>query len=77
MLVFILIPIIAVSIGFWGFTGMSHSASIGIIGGADGPTAIYISQIVNPWLIILGGIGVLLLLLALVGFIVYRKKKRQ
>ncbi|RPF43481.1 LPXTG-motif cell wall-anchored protein/predicted secreted protein with PEP-CTERM sorting signal [Hydrogenoanaerobacterium saccharovorans] len=77
MLVLLLIPMIAASIGVLAYRGISNSSSVGIIGGADGPTAIYVAQTFNPWYILGGAIAVLLLLLALIGFIVYRKKKRQ
>lgn len=49
-------------------------AEIGIIGGADGPTSIFITTSVNWSLII--GIGVIIILIA-VGFIVWKKKHRK
>jgi len=55
---------------------ITQAGSIAVIGGADGPTAIYVAHTVNPLLpIILGGIAVLLLL-AMAGAILYRKKHR-
>lgn len=47
-----------------------EAASIGIIGGADGPTAIFVTSNMN-WLNALG----ILALIILVALIVYRHKK--
>jgi Na+-transporting methylmalonyl-CoA/oxaloacetate decarboxylase beta subunit len=47
--------------------------SIGIIGGADGPTSIYISTSVNWPLII--GIGTIVALMV-IGFIVWKKSHK-
>lgn len=36
--------VLAVAVNYlWGFATVHHAASIGIIGGADGPTSIFIS----------------------------------
>lgn len=43
--------------------------SIGIIGGADGPTAIYISGGAEPWIVL--GIAAALI----VGIMIHRKRK--
>ena len=46
-------------------------ASIGIIGGADGPTAVFLSG--NTDMALLAGIPICAALL--IGFLIYRKKK--
>ena len=48
-----------------------ETASIGIIGGADGPTAIFVTSGAN-WLSILGAIVVAIL----VAVLIYRNKKK-
>lgn len=53
----------------------SESASIGIIGGADGPTAILVSSNIN-WLYICGFIGIIAVAILVVIFI-YRNKKKK
>ena len=52
-----------------------ESASIGIIGGADGPTAIFVASNIN-WLDIFAFIGVVIVAV-LVGLIIYRNKKNK
>ena len=52
----------------------SEASNIGIIGGADGPTAIFVSSNIN-WLYICGLIGVIAAVL--VAFVIYRKKKNK
>ena len=47
--------------------------SIGIIGGADGPTSIYVATSVNWPLII--GLGVIIILMV-IGFIVWKRKRK-
>ena len=47
----------------------AHNASIGIIGGADGPTAIFVSSSANPSMLIY----VLLLAMGILGFFALRK----
>lgn len=46
-------------------------ASIGIIGGADGPTAVFLSGKINIALLA----GILICAALLIGFLIYRKKK--
>ena len=51
----------------------NEAASIGIIGGADGPTAIFVTSNIN-WLSVYGLIGVVLVTI-LAALIIYLKKK--
>ena len=53
----------------------SESASVGIIGGADGPTAIFVTSNIN-WLYVCGFIGIIVVAI-LVALFIYRKKKRK
>lgn len=53
----------------------NDAASIGIIGGADGPTAIFLTSKIN-WQSIYGLIGVIILTI-LVVFIMYLNKKKK
>ena len=50
-------------------------ASVGIIGGADGPTAIFVASNIN-WLNIFAFIGVAIVAV-LVALIIYRNKKNK
>ena len=52
------------------FSGCSDAASIGIIGGADGPTAIYVSSSFNWWILV----AVILVLAGAIGFWLYKRK---
>lgn len=49
------------------------AVELGIIGGADGPTSIYITSSVN-WALIIG-VGAIIVLMA-VGFSVWKKKHK-
>ena len=51
-----------------------EAASIGIIGGADGPTAIFITSNIN-WLQVCGWIGVMVVAVV-VALMIYRNKKK-
>ena len=53
----------------------SEATSIGIIGGADGPTAIFVTSNVN-WLSICGLIAAILVIV-LVVLTIYRHKKKK
>ena len=53
----------------------AESSSIGIIGGADGPTAIFVTSNIN-WLHVCGIVGILIVA-ALVVFFIYRNKKKK
>ena len=53
----------------------AESSSIGIIGGADGPTAIFVTSNIN-WLYICGFIGIIAVAILVVIFI-YRNKKKK
>ena len=53
----------------------TKSASIGIIGGADGPTAIFVTSKIN-WLAVCGFIGMIVVAIGLV-LIIYRNKKKK
>ena len=52
----------------------NEAASIGVIGGADGPTAIFLTSKIN-WLSVCGLIGVIIVA-ALVVLIYHNKKKK-
>lgn len=52
-----------------------ESTSIGIIGGADGPTAIFITSKIN-WLAVFGFVGIIIAAV-LVVLIIYRNKKKK
>lgn len=47
--------------------------SIGIIGGADGPTSIYITTSISWFIIIVVGV---IIALTIIGFIVWKKKHK-
>ena len=53
----------------------NEAASIGIIGGADGPTAVFVSSNINR-LHVCGFVG-LILGAVLVGAFIYRSKKKK
>lgn len=49
----------------------NKSASVGIIGGADGPTAVFVTGTLGSWVIPL----LVVILLLLVAIFLYRKRK--
>ena len=55
----------------------AYNASIGIIGGADGPTAIFVTT--NPASRVFPSVGlyILLLVMGIVGFLALRKLKKD
>ena len=53
----------------------SESASIGIIGGADGPTAIFVTSNIN-WMYVCGFV-VIIVVAILVALFIYRNKKKK
>lgn len=55
----------------------AHNASIGIIGGADGPTAIFVTNTTTGQFFPSAGIYVLLLTMGIVGFLALGKLKRE
>ena len=55
----------------------THNASIGIIGGADGPTAIFLTNTTTGQFFPSAGIYVLLLTMGIVGFLALGKLKRE
>jgi len=55
----------------------AHNASVGIIGGADGPTAIFVTTNPNAQFFPSAGIYVLLLAMGIVGFLALRKIKKD
>lgn len=65
----VILGLIAVVFGVAAF--LSEKSSLGIIGGADGPTAVFVVGNFGGWLIPLL-VGVILLLVA---FFLYRKRK--
>ena len=52
----------------------NEASSIGIIGGADGPTAIFVTSNIN-WLYVCGFIGIVVAIL--VALFIYRNKKKK
>lgn len=52
-----------------------EAASIGIIGGADGPTAIFVTSNVN-WLSTCGLVGIIIVTILIV-LMIYRNKKKK
>ena len=50
----------------------SQAASIGIIGGADGPTAIFVSSNIN-WL----QVGIIAGIIVIAAILIYRNKKKK
>ena len=69
-IIFILLLVLALSLVGCG----KEAASIGIIGGADGPTAIFITSGIN-WQTIFGILGVIVVAI-LVVVLIYRNKKK-
>ena len=70
-----LVAFIFTSVCMLGLFGCSsESASIGIIGGADGPTAIFVTSNIN-WLYVCGFIGIVVAILVALFF--YRNKKKK
>ena len=75
----VLLMVIAVLLSGWMcavvaltlLTKRAHSVSI--IGGADGPTSIFLAGKVNPWSLIIGIVAGLMLLTA--GIVLIRKRK--
>ena len=55
----------------------AYNASIGVIGGADGPTAIFVTTNTSGRIFPSAGIYVLLLAMGIVGFLALRKIKRD
>lgn len=53
-----------------------QNSSVGIIGGADGPTAIFVTSIFSPRSVLLAAAGALLVVGAVV-FAVYRHNKNK
>ena len=54
----------------------SESASVGIIGGADGPTAILLTYSITKWMYVIGFIGIVVVAV-LVALFIYCKKKKK
>ena len=54
----------------------SESASVGIIGGADGPTAILLTYSITKWMYVIGFIGIVVVAV-LVALFFYCKKKKK
>ena len=69
-LVFVLAVVITMCLGGCG----KEAASIGIIGGADGPTAIFLTSEIN-WLSVCGLVGVVVVAV-LAALVINRNKKK-
>lgn len=52
---------------------MHESKNIGIIGGSDGPTAIYISSGSSPYAIV----AIAIIAIAIIGFIIWKIRNRK
>lgn len=52
----------------------SDAAAVGIIGGADGPTAIYIATKNSWWDIV---VPIVVVILIIIGLIIYFKKRKR
>jgi Na+-transporting methylmalonyl-CoA/oxaloacetate decarboxylase beta subunit len=59
--------------GVFEFLGGKSASSIGVIGGADGPTAVFVAIKPSLSLWIIGGVAVLLLL----GLVIHRLRKKK
>ena len=59
------------------FNKANNAASVGIIGGADGPTAIFVTNTTTGQFFPSAGIYVLLLTMGIVGFLALGKLKRE
>ena len=60
-----------------GLLGCSSEAdSVGIIGGADGPTAILLTYSITKWMYVIGFIGIVVVAV-LVALFFYCKKKKK
>ena len=53
----------------------SESASVGIIGGADSPTAIFLTYSITKWMYVIGFIGIVVVAVWAALFIYCKKKK--
>ena len=60
---------------FWLLTNKTHAGSIGIIGGADGPTAIFVTSQINLQPVKI--LAYVLLGLGIIGFMVLNKTKKK
>ena len=75
----------ALCLAYKGLTGLllvlfnkaNNAASIGIIGGADGPTAIFVTTNPNEQIFPSMGIYILLLVMGIIGFLALRKIQKK
>lgn len=54
--------------------GVKEAVSVGVIGGADGPTAMYVTSSVNMWLLFAVG-GLVILLASVIGIYIHKQKR--
>ncbi len=54
--------------------GVKEAVSVGVIGGADGPTAVYVTSSVNMWLLFAVG-GLVILLASVIGIYIHKQKR--
>lgn len=54
--------------------GTKEAVSVGVIGGADGPTAVYVTSGVNIWLLLAVG-GLFILFAAVIGIYIHKQKR--
>lgn len=69
LIVFILLLVCTFLVGC-----SSEAANIGIVGGADGPTAVFVSPAPN-WMSIVVMIGIIIVVILVA--LIYRKKKKK
>ncbi len=70
------IALVLASVCVFGLVGCSsESSSIGIVGGADGPTAIFVSSNINRLYIC--GVIAIIVVAVLVALFIYRNKKKK
>ena len=55
----------------------SESASVGIIGGADGPTAILLTYSITKWMYVIGFIGIVVVAVLVALFSIVKRKRNN
>lgn len=65
------------NMAYWSYSFSSEKSAIGIIGGADGPTAIYVAHTVNYAGIAALIIAAVLLIALVIWYFIKRGKRRE
>lgn len=73
-IVILIISAVLIAVAATGIYSHNESSSIGIIGGADGPTAVMVSG--SPVAVIIAAVIAVILLIILTVFIIKRRKKQ-